>query len=183
MIRLAPAPPGGVLALDLSGVVGLAYGPVELERPLVTAQFALPVLGGRGAKACAAENLLDAIVETYAPDKLVLALPLPLPALNNWDSAYQQFGLAWAAHAAAYRGGCPVSSISEQTVRWELLGREKYRKDIKAVVLDYCRRQHIQVSGHHAADAAVLWLWHRSHTVGMSRGMVRERFPLLEPVA
>jgi hypothetical protein len=181
MIHLAPAPQGGVLALDLSGTVGLAYGPDEHDRPLLTAQFALPVIGGRGAKAAAAENLLDAIFAGYAPTRLVLATPLPLPALNNYGSAYQQFGLAWAAHAAAYRAECQVSAQDEQTVRSEMLGRPRYAKGgAKDAVLAYCRRMRIQVAGHHAADAAVLWLWHRSRVVGMTRDMVRERLPLLE---
>lgn len=181
MIRLAPAPVDGVLALDLSGTIGLAYGPTELDRPMVTAQFALPAIGGRGAKAVAAENLLDAIFVAYTPSKLVLATPLPLPALNNYGSAYQQFGLAWAAHAAAYRGDCPVSSQDEQTVRTEMLGRARYQKGgAKDAVLAYCRRMRVRVAGHHAGDAAVLWLWHRSRVVGLTRDMVRERLPLLE---
>jgi hypothetical protein len=184
VIRLDPAPDGGTLALDLSGVIGLAYGPEEFDRPLLTAQFALPAIGGRGAKASATENLLDQIMEAYAPRALVLAVPLPLPALNNWDSAYQQFGLAWSAHAAAYRSGCSVTSVDEGTVRHEMLGRSRYQKGgVKPVVLSYCRRMNVRVAGHHAGDAAVLWLWHRSRVVGMTRDMVRERMPLLEPLA
>lgn len=184
MIRLAAAPEGGVLALDLSAVIGLAYGPEANRVPLLTGQFALPAIGGRGAKAAAAENLLDEVMQTYQPGTLVLAVPLPLPALNNWDSAYQQFGLAWAAYGAAWRANCGVTAVDEGTVRHEMLGRSRYQKGgVKQAVLAYCRQMHVGVVGHHAGDAAVLWLWHRSRVVGMTPDMVRHRFPLLEPIA
>jgi hypothetical protein len=157
---------GGVLALDLSSAVGWAYGHQPQE--LAHGTWQLPMVGGEGARGAAFAERLAELLEEVEPAHLVLEAPLPPLAQTNMRSARQQYGLTWQAHTEAWHARCAVSEINAQAVRDELLGC-RYSKDVvKREVLRYCHRRGIKVATHHAADAALVWLWHYGRLNGGS---------------
>jgi hypothetical protein len=159
-------PPGGTVAFDLSGTVGWCYAPDWMAVP-ASGQWELPHWGGKGAKGAAFLNLLEPFMDRYQPTHMVLERVLPLPAMNNWSVAYQQFGLGWMAWAEAYRASCAVTEIDALTVRSDIMGQRRFSKDtVKREVVAYCRRRGIKVTSHHAADAVLCWLWHRARLQG-----------------
>ena len=162
-------PTGGVLALDLAGVTGWCYGPPEQPLPAGFGEWELPLIGGRGAKGAGLQNKLAPFIKRYRPVKLVLESPLPLPAQTHFNSAYQQFGLGYLAHAEAWRGRAAVVEVDVHTARREVMGITRMsRKTIKREVVRFCWRRGVKVQSDHAADAAVLWWWNRPRTLGIA---------------
>lgn len=160
--------PEGLLALDLAGVVGWCYGG-RYDRHPMYGTWHLPHIGGEGARYCAFENTLAAEIARLKPKKLLLEAPLPLPAMNNRRSAFQQITLRGIAWSEAYRASIPIGEIDSTTVRMGTLGR-LYSKDlIKREVVKFCRDLKWNPPDHNAADACLLWLWHRAQINGTLR--------------
>jgi hypothetical protein len=157
----------GVIALDLSSTVGWAYAPLDALRP-ITGTWHLPFVGGEGARYAAFENELAAAMDRWQPSKMVLEAPLPLPAMNNWRTACQQFGLRAIAFSEGWRASCAVSEVDVHTARAEVMGQRRLGKDVvKREVTRFCLGRGIKVNSHHAGDAAVVWIWHQQRLRGI----------------
>lgn len=153
------AEPGGVLALDLAGTAGWCYGDVDDIVPLFGI-WRLPKVGGEGARYAAFENTLIDHLNEWRPSWIVLEEALPPVAQTNTFSAYQQYTLRGITLAEAYRASIPWSSVSAQLARLEVLGRAR-PDDKKEAVMAWCRHRGWLVHDHNAADACVVWEWHR----------------------
>jgi hypothetical protein len=152
---------GGTLCLDLSSTVGWCYAATETALPF-TGFWKLPVFGGEGARYAAFDEKLADIFERWQPVRLFLEAPIPIPALNNFRAAAQQFSLRGITYAEAYRSSCSVEEIDVLSVRRAVLGSSSMSSDVaKKAVVAHCRAQGIMVANHHAGDAAMLWLWHK----------------------
>lgn len=162
-------PPGGVLALDLSSVTGVAYGPMDAKNPTF-GTWHLPHIGGEGARYAAFENVLADAMDYLQPRKLVLEAPLPLPAMNNRRSAFQQITLRGISYSEAWRASCAVFEIDAMSVRLGMLGQSRFAKDtVKREVVRFCLRRGLKVPDHNAADSVLLWLWYQAQSQGRLR--------------
>jgi hypothetical protein len=155
-----------VLALDLARITGWAYGPAAWEVPMFGC-WEMPKQGGEGARFAQFENMLIDAIEDWHPGHIICESPLPLPAQINRRTAWQQIGMRAMVFAYAWRCSIPVSEVSADLVRSELIGITR-DPDIKELVKKYCRRHGWMVRDHNAADACMLWAWRRKRTLTAS---------------
>jgi Holliday junction resolvasome RuvABC endonuclease subunit len=155
--------PGGVLALDLSSNCGVAYGPIDSQRPWF-ACWRLPRTGGEGARYAAFENELAAAMDAMQPSHIVLEAALSLQALasvSNIAVTRQQLTLRGVAYMEGYRASVAVTEVSSDIVRYAMLGQSHFKKGtVKSEVIRYCRERGIDVWDDNAADAILTFLWH-----------------------
>lgn len=154
--------PGGILALDLAGTVGWAYGAIGARDPAFGC-WHLPYEGGEGARYAAFENELAAAIDRFVPARLILEAPLSFLALisrSNMRVMTQQYTLRGIAYAEGWRGAIPVTEVDSFTVRQEVLGQGRFGKDVvKREVVRYCRQRGWRVPDHNAGDACLTWEW------------------------
>jgi Holliday junction resolvasome RuvABC endonuclease subunit len=164
-------PLGGVLALDLSGIVGYAYGLLN-ERQPIFGTWILAKHQGEGARYVSFENELAKWMGIWKPAHVVLesALPLMAMAMSSTQSvAAQQFTLRGIAVMEAYRGRASRSEIDAMTVRREVIGRATFPKDrVKVEVVRACHKRGWKVPDHNAGDACLTWEWHRMRMAGVA---------------
>lgn len=160
--------PGGVLALDLSGTTGWAYG-----SPGMAPRFGcwkLPMIGGEGCRYAAFENVLADAVATFAPGQIVLEASLSLQALasaSTIEVARQQLTLRGLAYSEAYRASVLITEIDAYSVRLAMLGTGHFKKGaVKREVIAYCRTRGLNVPDHNAGDAVLTWLWQTTRMRG-----------------
>jgi len=159
---------GGVLALDLSGAVGWAYGVLTDGVP-ATGEWELQHREGPGGLLGSLENILDKYMALWKPAIVVTESPLPPMVQTNTRTCAQQYGLDAVARIAAWRSSAAFTSIDVLTARSEVMGVRRMSKDIvKREVMLFCRRRGVRAVSHHAADAAVIWLWHRQRMLGIA---------------
>lgn len=142
-------------------MTGWCYGPPGTEVPEF-GTIHMPLEGGEGCRFAAFENELIGLLERHEPSHIYAESPLPLAAMNNRASAWQQLGLRAFVRSNGYRYSIPVGELSADLVRTEILGfaRAPGRPDaIKAHVVLWCRRQGWRVPDHNAGDACLLWAW------------------------
>lgn len=160
----ADFPPGGVLTLDLASTVGWAYGPLDAVNPCCGI-WLLPKTGGEGLRFVVFENTLAAAMEKWQPARMVVEAPLSFQALlgvSNMRVMCQQYTLRGIAYMEAARAQIAISEVSADLIRGELLGQSRFDKGtVKGIVTDYCRKRGIRAPDHNAADACMIWLWHR----------------------
>jgi hypothetical protein len=148
---------------DAADTVGWCYAAPGAALP-ETGFWRLPVIGGEGGRYSAFDERLAEVVEQWRPQKLLLEAPLPLPAMNNFRSAAQAFGLRALTYAEAHRSSCAVTEVDVLTVRRAVMGaaaNSMSSKRAKVLVPKFCQSQGIRVVNDHAGDAAMLWLWYR----------------------
>ena len=163
--------PGGILALDLARITGWCYG-LPWDDPPAFGTWHMPLQGGEGAKFAAFENELIEAVEAFQPARILAESPLPLAAMNNRASAWQQLGMRAFVRSTAYRHSIPTGEISADMVRMELLGLSRVPGNpdgIKQHVVLWCRRKGWRVPDHNAGDACLLWEWAASRARGTNR--------------
>jgi hypothetical protein len=168
-------PVGGVVALDLSSVVGWCYGLIG-DRVPSFGTWHLPKWGGEGARYAAFENELAVAMDTWEPRHMVIEATLPLHALmhgkSNYVSVAQQFALRGIAITEAWRAKCSRSEIDALTVRREVIGTSRFRKsdgskdDPKGHVIAACFRRGWKVPDHNAGDACLTWSWYCRRLMG-----------------
>jgi len=165
--------PGGVLTLDLAGIIGWAYGHIADASPIF-GRWILPHIGGEGARYAAAENEIAAAMDRFAPSYVVCEAPLSFQALlgvSNMRVMCQQYTLRGIAYAEAWRASCPISEISSDIVRRELLGQSHFAKDtVKREVVRFCHKRGWKVPDHNAGDACMVWAWHRGQMRSNGKG-------------
>jgi Holliday junction resolvasome RuvABC endonuclease subunit len=167
-VDLDVLPSGGILALDLAGVVGVAYG-LLTERNPAWGCWHLPRIGGEGARYAAFENELSLTLTKLAPTAIVLESTLPLGAMNNYQAAAQAFTLRGFSRSEAWRHSIAISEIDSITVRTAVLGTGRFRRgEVKAEVLAWCRRRGWLIDDHNAGDALLVWEWHRRQVCGIA---------------
>jgi Holliday junction resolvasome RuvABC endonuclease subunit len=153
---------GGVLALDLSGTVGWAYGAIDAPDPSFGC-WHLPRIGGEGARFAAFENELAAAMDRWSPSAVVLEAPLSLQALcgvSTLKVVAQQLTLRGIGYAEAWRASAPISEVSSDMVRLAMLGQSRFKKDtVKTEVVAYCHARGWKVPDHNAGDACLVWAW------------------------
>lgn len=168
VVALRPAE-GGVLALDLAGIVGWAYGHVHQRRPIF-GRWPLPKVGGEGGRYATFENELAAAMERLHPSAMVIEAPLSFQALLGHSDAatvQQQYTLRGIAYMWGYRDRCRVSEVSADLVRYEVLGQSRFPKgEVKGHVVRWCMRHGMNVPDHNAGDAVLTWEWHRRRVAG-----------------
>lgn len=149
---------GGVLALDLSGFAGWAYGCKGDAAPRCGVWVLPKFVLDAGRHFAAFENeLADAIAE-FQPAVVSMEAPLPANFQTHALSAEQQIGLAALAATTCYRWERPLYRRAVQTVRSAVLNNGRLRKDeAKQVVTAWCRARGWAVPDHNAADACVVW--------------------------
>lgn len=149
--------PGGILALDLSSIVGWAYGGVADNAPACgTWRLAS---GGLGPLVASFENALEDAIALHAPGLVFVEAPMSPTAISNAQTWRQQLGLAASAEASAWRHSVRYREQSATTVRSQILGTTRHPPGgtIKDVVMAWCRKQGWQPVDHNAGDACVLW--------------------------
>jgi len=155
--------PGGILALDLSSRTGWAYGQINARSPEGFGTWFLPTIGGEGARYCAFENELAAMIETAQPDRMIMEAPLTFQALlgvSNMKTMAQQLTLRGIGYSEAYRASIPCSEVSAEIVRAAILGKGRFPKGtVKDVVVAHCWAQGWKVPDDNSADAVLTWAW------------------------
>ena len=159
---------GGVLCLDLAGTVGWAYGHLTDHKPSFGV-FHLRKDGGEGARYASFENEMIATLNACEPSWLVLEAPLPPMAQTAAISAYQAYTLRGMAISEAWRASVPCSSIDAQAARLEVMGMAR-PPDVKKAVMAWCQKRGWLVQHHDAADACILWQWHKQRMRGATNG-------------
>jgi Holliday junction resolvasome RuvABC endonuclease subunit len=150
---------GGILALDLSGIVGWCLGPVTTEKvvPLCGA-WMLPRVGGLGALLASFENELIQAISFHQPAHVVMEAPLPAQGQASTMVAMQQFGLAAMAEASCWRNDVRLHQIAASTVRKAVMGTGRFKAGTaKAEVMRFCVAQGWPVPDHNSADACLTW--------------------------
>lgn len=160
-------PKGGVLALDLARFVGVAYGMKHEKIPSHCDTWEMPKHGGHGCIGYSFQETLFKFLEKVQPSHIIMEQYLPIPALNNSVAALQAYGMAYMVYAEAYNQSISVSAIDSLTARREVLGATfmGMTPDArKREILKRIRHKGIDAKRHDAADAAVVWLYHRYAT-------------------
>lgn len=160
---------GGVLCLDLApSVSGWALGQPGARLPEF-GRWRLPQIGGEGGRYVAFVNILDATLKRSKPSSIVLEAALALPGQTDMMTCRQQLGLRAFVYEAAARHAIPVCEIDVQTVRMEVMGRAGWPKkgQAKIEVVRFCRELGLDLTDHNAADACMLFLWHRRRLTGL----------------
>jgi Holliday junction resolvasome RuvABC endonuclease subunit len=164
-----PSLPGGVLALDLSSMVGWAYGGLDSPAPLFGC-WRLPPVGGEGARYATFENELVKAMRERRPGRLVLEAALSLQALaasSNIQVTRQQLTLRGIAYAEAYRASVPICEIDSFTVRQAMIGVGRFPKgQAKIEVIRHCKGRGWNVPDDNSADACLTWAWHTTQLRG-----------------
>ena len=151
---------GGILTLDLSGVVGWAYGKPEDREPLCGAWELAK--GDLGRILASFDNELEDSIVMHRPVLIMAEAPLPPTAISRADVWRQQLGLAALAQTAAYRHDIRFREQAASTVRTAILGTSRFPKgEAKDFVMAYCREQRWSVPDHNAGDACILWDYSR----------------------
>lgn len=149
-----------LLALDLSTQVGWAVGPIG-GRATMFGTWVLPQIGGEGARFASFENVLADCIAVHDPAVMAVEAPLPLPAINNREVAFQQLGLRAMALSEAYRASASVHESDAYSVRREVLGTGRFAKGhVKRAVTEWAKREGYDAPDHNAADALVLWTYY-----------------------
>ena len=159
-------PRGGTLTLDLSSIVGWAYGRVGIDRIPWFGTWHLPKIGGEGARYGSFENELAAHMDRLEPSEMVLETTLSLGAFyerSTLQIVYQQVSLRAVAVIEAWRGSCAKSEVDIRIARQEVLGAPWHlkREAAKRQSVQWCRERGMMVPDDNAADAVVIWEWHR----------------------
>lgn len=159
-----------LVALDVGRITGFAHGPFSAVRakcgswPLPASDPVDPV----GRRIAVLDNTLAAAFDLWRPSHVVLAERFPS---RNLGEAAANFGLDGQVRAECWRRGIRLLVQPEGTVRKEMLGRGSGASEVmKALVMQWCGREGIEVPDHNAGDAAVLWRWARDE-------LVRQRLP------
>lgn len=162
--RKTPAP-GGILALDLSGIVGWSYIGLTDECGLRGGVWPLPRRSiSPGAQGVALENKIIDACNTWEPSLILFEAPPPVSASMKSTTAlvlYQQYGLAQITECAAYRMETQVMQERPQTVRVQVMGKGNGNITTKAkgagVIQDWLRENYgVETVDHNAADAVLL---------------------------
>ena len=157
----------GILALDLSGTCGWAFG---CDGDLVPAfgSWQLSESSLLGPKFVAYENELIAALERLRPRLCVMEAPLPAMSQGSTNVARLQFGLAAITEAECWRARVQVREQAASTARKAVIGQGRWAKGTaKHHVIAYCRSQGWSVSDDHQADALILLAF--SHRVQRER--------------
>lgn len=159
--------PGGVLALDLSSVVGWAYGVLALRHPFFGTWH---LRGAEGERYARFENELEEAIDRWKPSKMVIEKSFTLQAFaeaSTYRIMAQQMSLRALCYSEGWRTSTVVTEIDAYTVRFEVLGRGAFPKDqVKTEVVRWCTRRGINVPDHNAGDAVLTWEWHRRRMAG-----------------
>jgi len=156
-----------VLALDLSSKTGWAYGDTATANLPAFGEWRMPT-GGLPGRFHGLRNCLIEFLEKHPVGTVVIEAPLPLAAMNNVAAAHQQLGMRAIVMAEALGVAATISEIDCWTVRSEVMGLRRCSRDIaKKEAVRFCLRRGIKVPGDDAADAVLIWLWHRGR---MQRG-------------
>lgn len=156
-----------VAALDPSSAIGIAIGTFGARVPDWTHTIELPQIGGEGARFAAFSEWFADFLERYAPGQVILEAPLPPPAQTHFRSCAQQYGLRALAYDTAYRASCAISEIDVGTVRFETTGRRFYSKGtVKREIMAFVRARGVKATTSHAADAALIFMWHSQRVNG-----------------
>lgn len=160
---------GGVLALDLSSTVGVAYGLLEWDTPQTWSWQLRAPLELEPARLARFNNSLSKAMDALRPSKLVLEKHLPATAISNDATINQQRGLRGIAVMNCHYTPCPYVECDVHTIRREVMGIRRLSKDkVKEEVVRWCKRHGIQVGTHHAADAALVWVWNKQRMCGIA---------------
>lgn len=175
----AHPPPGGILALDLSSIVGYAYGPIEWARP-ISGRWLLKVKGELEAdRYCRVGRTAYEEIARLRPAKVILEAPLPVFAMNSESSARQQYGLRGCVMAEVSAHGMNPEEISADLVRAALLGRTHFPKGtVKGHVMAWARAQGLNPIDDNEADAIALWAYYAGQ---LRRGMGLTPAMLMRP--
>jgi Holliday junction resolvasome RuvABC endonuclease subunit len=160
------------MALDLAPkVTGWAIGHLSDEAPEF-GRWMLPRLGTEGAKYAKFADLLYGALKSWQPTAVVVEAPLPpaaQAAQKDTSTAFRQYGFRAIVHEAAWRRSIPITEVSADMVRIELLGRCRWPKGgAKTAVIRHCIALGLQVSDDNEADAILIWHWHRRRMRGFS---------------
>lgn len=161
---------GGILTLDLSSVVGWAYGHPGDDAP-VFGTWHLSTSRLLGPRYVSYENELIACLNLYMPRLVVMEAPLPSIRQGSTNVARQQFGLAAYTEGECHRFHVQLREQPAHMVRKAVLGRGSFgepdpanprrrvngRANAKSAVMEWCQAQGWNVPDDNAADACVLW--------------------------
>lgn len=158
-----------VVALDLAGTVGIAYGDPRESLPQFE-RWHLLRDQGEGARYASFENSLAELIERVQPTQMVLEASLSLAALaacSNYQVMCQQITLRGIARLWGWRGSCAVSEVDARTVRVEVAGLKwGLSRDLaKREVMRFCHQRGLKVPDDNAADACLIWFWHRQRVL------------------
>jgi Holliday junction resolvasome RuvABC endonuclease subunit len=168
-----PAPPtdtgalvwGGVLALDLGSTIGWAYGQLEWVEPW-TGHITTPMIGGQGARFQVLDTELIKMIEKWRPAKIAMESPLPPQSQSDTNAALILYGMRAIVVLLAHGFSIPISSISADLARNDLMGFSRIPGGKKGAIKDAVmawvkQRKGWKVWNHNAADAAMIWAWHQ----------------------
>jgi len=164
--------PGGLLALDLSGRTGVAYGHGPIPDWYRLWRFPQPTRGGR-FNAFRSE-FVDTI-DQWQPSRVAMEAPLHPRAQRDEHSARQQFGLAAYVEGECDEAGIPCMERNADEVRRRIIGRTRSRRappgsaradlfgraveqSIKDMVVEHVRRLGLPIADDNIADAICLYL-------------------------
>jgi Holliday junction resolvasome RuvABC endonuclease subunit len=155
---------GGLLAIDPGSVIGWSYGllsePVPLFGHIIT-----PMMGGPAPRFMALDNELCSMIESFKPSRIAIESPLHVMAHDSTAAAEILFGMRAIVLLRGYGYSVPISSVSADLVRQDMMGFNRIpgkRGAMKQAVVMYCRHKRgIPVQNHNAGDAVLIWLWHQ----------------------
>lgn len=151
---------GGIFALDLSGIVGWAYGHAGQNASPEFGTWRLPEGPRLGPKYVGYENELIAALEKFKPKLVVMEAPLPSMRQGSTNVARQQFGLAAYTEGECCRARIQLREQAASTVRKAVMGQGRFPTGTaKEHVIAWCREQGWMVQDDNAADACVLWAY------------------------
>lgn len=148
---------GIVLALDLATIVGWAVGSAD-ARPA----YGSVRLEGRerAARYAALLDWLDDARQVHAFTRVVAEAPMVTGDFRGRDAALMAIGLGEFVGWWCWENSIPFEQVHVGTARKAVLGRGNFAAGTaKSVVMDWCRKEGLEVGGHDAADAALLWAY------------------------
>lgn len=154
--------PSGILALDLAGRTGWAFGHLSDARPRCGVWVLPPPSDLGRTYACFENELLDALT-IHNPALVVLEAALPAGGQGNALVAQQQIGLAAHAHSACYRREIKIVQYAASTMRKEVIGTGRFPAgEAKKRIGSWLSERGFTFPDHNSADAIVCWLYAKS---------------------
>lgn len=148
--------PHNVLALDLAGVTGWAYGLPD-DTPTAGAAAISAEDDGRSYKALAA--LIRSLLKEAPITAVAIEAPIHMVGRTTFKTGMRLQGYNAIAKLVAAEARLPVVDAPVNSVRVAFIGKAPKKDVAKELILAECRRCGVAVKDHNAADAVAIWFW------------------------
>lgn len=148
--------PHNVLALDLAGVTGWAYG-LPGDIPITGSHLVAAEDDGRSYRALSV--LLHRLLSAAPITAMAIEAPIGKVGKTTFKTIVRLHGYNAIAKMVAAELRLPVVDAPISSARVAFIGRSPKKDVAKELILAECGRCGVPVQDHNAADAVAVWFW------------------------